>query len=47
MARSGPTGSPALAADPRAWARALGISVDAVAQYAACEVVDMHVESFI
>lgn len=34
-------------ADPGAWARSLGISKEAVDLYLACEVIDLHVDSFI
>jgi membrane dipeptidase len=33
--------------DPEAWARALGVSTEAVELYLACEVIDLHVDSFI
>lgn len=33
--------------DPDAWARELGISSEAVRLYLACEVIDLHVDSFI
>src|SRR5690606_37023552 len=34
-------------ADPRSWAAALDIDVDAVERYLASEVVDLHLDSFI
>ncbi|PKL74971.1 MAG: hypothetical protein CVV27_17775 [Candidatus Melainabacteria bacterium HGW-Melainabacteria-1] len=33
--------------DPAAWARKLGISSEAVALYLACEVIDLHTDSFL
>ena len=38
---------PERALDPQAWARALGISQEAVELYLACELIDLHIDSFI
>ena len=34
-------------ADPAAWAQTLGISTEAVMLYLECDVIDLHVDSFI
>jgi membrane dipeptidase len=39
--------APSLAEDPQAWAEALGVSREAIDLFAASEVIDLHVDSFI
>jgi membrane dipeptidase len=33
--------------DPAAWAKALGVSTEAIALYLSCDIIDLHVDSFI